>query len=345
MSERKKNLFNAAFVLIVFTLTLYSVFAGEDLGEIVETIADAEPAYLLAAVGCVIFFIWGESTILHYMFGTLGIRSRRRTCFMYSCVGFFFSCITPSAGGGQPAQILYMRKNLIPVPVATVVLMIVTITYKLVLVAVGVFLAVFCRGIMHQYLWEVLPIFYLGLALNVFCCAAMLILVFHTSLARNIVMKLLEFLGRFRMFWRLASKKERLSLTMDHYGDTAAYLKQHKPVLMKVMLLTFMQRTALFFVTYFVYRAFGLRGTAMWRIVLMQASISVSVDMLPLPGGMGISEHLFLTIFDPIFYGDFLLPGMVLSRGIAYYVQLFFSAAVTAGARFLMERRPAGART
>ena len=160
---------------------------------------------------------------------------------MYSCVGFFFSCITPSAGGGQPAQILYMRKNLIPVPVVTVVLMIVTITYKLVLVAVGVFLAVFCRGIMHQYLWEVLPIFYLGLALNVFCCAAMLILVFHTSLARNIVMKLLEFLGRFRMFRRLASKKERLSLTMDHYGDTAAYLKQHKPVLMKVMLLTFMR--------------------------------------------------------------------------------------------------------
>ena len=61
MSERKKNLFNAAFVLIVFTLTLYSVFAGEDLGEIVETIADAEPAYLLAAVGCVIFFILGQA--------------------------------------------------------------------------------------------------------------------------------------------------------------------------------------------------------------------------------------------------------------------------------------------
>ena len=65
--------------------------------------------------------------------------------------------------------------------------------------------------------------------------------------------------------------------------------------------------------------------------------------MLPLPGGMGISEHLFLTIFDPIFYGDFLLPGMVLSRGIAYYVQLFFSAAVTAGAHFMFKRR--GSRT
>ena len=343
MSERKKNLFNAAFVLIVFALTIYSVFAGKDLGDIAETITEAEPVYLLLGMGCVVLFIWGESKILHYMFGTLGIRTKRRTCFMYSCVGFFFSCITPSAGGGQPAQILYMRKNMIPVPVATVVLMIVTITYKLVLVAVGCFLVLFCRGTMDRYMWEVLPVFYLGLGLNVVCCTAMLILVFHTSLARNIVMKLLDLLGEFRVFRRLAAKKERLTLTMDHYGDTAAYLKQHKRVLVNVLLLTFMQRIALFFVTFFVYRSFGLHGTAMWRIVLLQASISVSVDMLPLPGGMGISEHLFLTIFDPIFYGDFLLPGMVLSRGIAYYVQLFFSAAVTAGAHFMFKRR--GSRT
>ncbi len=40
--------------------------------------------------------------------------------------------------------------------------------------------------------------------------------------------------------------------------------------------------------------------------------------MLPLPGGMGISETLFLTIFSPVF-GGLLLPGMVLSRGLGYY--------------------------
>lgn len=37
-----------------------------------------------------------------------------------------------------------------------------------------------------------------------------------------------------------------------------------------------------------------------------------------LPGGMGISETLFLTIFKPVF-GILLLPGMVLSRGLGYY--------------------------
>ena len=44
-------------------------------------------------------------------------------------------------------------------------------------------------------------------------------------------------------------------------------------------------------------------GTGFWDIPFLQAVISVSVDMLPLPGGMGISETLFLTIFSPVFGG------------------------------------------
>lgn len=339
MSDKKKNMLNGAFLIIVFLLTLYSVFKGQDLSDIVDTITEASPVFLLLGVACVIFFIWSESAILHYLFGTLQIKTKRRTCFMYSSIGFFFSCITPSAGGGQPAQVYYMRKNMIPVPVATVVLMVVTISYKSVLVIIGCSLAVFGRGLLNQYLYEVMPVFYLGLTLNVVFCAAMLILAFHTTLAKDIAMKLLGFLVRIHILKDKLSRTERLNLTMDHYNDTSAYLRQHKDVLLRVMVLTFVQRLALFSVTYFVYKAFGLKGTHVATLILLQSTISVSADMLPLPGGMGISEHLFLTIFDPIFYGDLLLPAMVLSRGIAYYVQLIFSAVVTFAAHLKVGRK------
>ncbi len=54
----------------------------------------------------------------------------------------------------------------------------------------------------------------------------------------------------------------------------------------------------------------------------------MSVDMLPLPGGMGISESLFLKIFKPVFQ-TLTLPAMVVSRGLSYYSQLLISAAFT----------------
>ena len=49
--------------------------------------------------------------------------------------------------------------------------------------------------------------------------------------------------------------------------------------------ITFAQRLSLFLSTYFVYRAFGLQGVSAMTILLLQAAISISVDMLPLPGG------------------------------------------------------------
>ena len=146
MENKKKTIFNVVFLLVVFAGTIYGVFYGEDLGEIAQIIKTVNPLWLIPGVVCVVVFIWGESIIIYYMMHTLGIRLKKRTCFLFSSVGFFFSCITPSASGGQPAQIYYMKKEKIPIPVSTLVLMIVTITYKLVLVVIGVVLTIFGQG-------------------------------------------------------------------------------------------------------------------------------------------------------------------------------------------------------
>lgn len=334
MESKKKKIGNALFLVVVFLLTIYSVFHGEDLQAVGKAIEGVNLWYIIPAGAAVIFFIWGESIIIHYMFGTLDIKTKKRTCFLYSCVGFFFSAITPSATGGQPAQIYYMHKNKIPIPVATLVLMIVTITYKLVLVIIGLFVAFFQRGFVHRYLEGILPIFYLGVGLNVFCCIFMSFLVFWPNLAKNMLVKGMHFLEHIHLMKKKPERQEKLEASMEHYEAAAVYFMTHKKVIGNVMIITFAQRFALFFVTWFVYKAFGLSGTSIYDVVMLQAVVSVSVDMLPLPGGMGISENLFLIIFKGVFAGSLLLPGMVLSRGIAYYVQLLFSAVMTAVAHF-----------
>lgn len=73
-------------------------------------------------------------------------------------------------------------------------------------------------------------------------------------------------------------------------------------------------------------------------LTILQSVISVSVDMLPLPGGMGISESLYLVMFAPVF-GEALLPAMLLSRGISYYAQMLISAVMTCVAYFIIGRK------
>lgn len=325
----KKKVFNVVFLLLVFGLTIYSVFEGEDIKEVVKTIMTVNPWYLILGVAGVIFFIAGESVIIHYLLGTLQIKSNRRTCFLYSSVGFFFSAVTPSASGGQPMQVYYMNKNKIPIPIATIVLMVVTITYKAVLVIIGVFVAVFQRGFVHKYLEGILPVFYLGVVLNVIFCTGLGILIFHPALAKTIVFAALNFMEKIHLLKHNPVRTEKITNSMKQYNETADYLKSHKRVIFQVLLISFVQRFALFFVTWFVYKALGLKGAHVYDVVMLQAIVSVSVDMLPLPGGMGVSENLFLVIFKSIFVAGMLLPGMVLSRGISYYVQLFLSAVMT----------------
>lgn len=328
MKSRKKIIFNGVFLAVVFALTIYGVFHGEDLSSMMDAIHRADKRWLIPGIALVAFFIWGESIIIWYMMRSSGIQLKKRTCFLFSSVGFFFSCITPSASGGQPMQIYYMKKEKISIPVSTVILMIVTITYKLVLVVIGIGIAIFGRGFLHKYLEGILPVFYLGLALNTFCVTFMTILVFHPLLAKAIMVKGMKLLERLHLVKKKDGRLKKLEDSMDTYRDTAAYLKTHPRVIVNVIAITFVQRMAMFAVTWFVYKAFSLSGTGFWTVLFLQAVISVSVDMLPLPGGMGISETLFLTIFTPVF-GTLLLPGMVLSRGLGYYGELLISALFT----------------
>lgn len=315
-------------MLVVFGLTFYGVFHGEDLNAVSDAIHTADKRWLIPGAGFVIFFIWCESIIIWYMMHSYGIQLKKRMCFLFSSAGFFFSCITPSASGGQPMQIYYMKRENIPVPVSTVILMVITITYKMVLVVIGLGVLVFGQGFIQHYLKDILPVYYLGLGLNIICVIIMTLLVFRPKVVRMLSVKGISFLGKHKLIKRPDEQMKKVEEAADKYSDVAFYLKAHKKVIASVFCITFVQRLSLFAVTWFVYKSFGLSGVSFWNIVLLQGMIAVSVDMLPLPGGMGISEGLFLKIFLPVF-GILLLPGMVLSRGMGYYTQLFISAFFT----------------
>ena len=262
------------------------------------------------------------------MMRSLRIHAPFAHCIKYSFIGFFYSCITPSASGGQPAQIYYMNKEDIDVSVATLVLMIVTITYKFVLVLVGIGVILFRRDLIFEYMGRTSFVFYLGLALNIGCITLMMILVFMPKLTKKIMILGHHFLVKIHLMKHKESRLKKLSSGMDQYGKASDYFWSHKTVMFNVIIISIVQRFLLFLVTYLVYRSLGLRGGKMVDIVMLQATISVAVDMLPLPGGVGASESLFIAMFQPIF-GEYVYSGLLLSRGISYYALILISGVVS----------------
>ena len=186
MSKKtKRNLFNALFLVALLGLTIWAVFKDQDFGVILHTLSQIAPGFLLAGFILVIVYVCSESVIIKYLLSTVQIKVPLFNCIRYSFVGFFYSCITPSATGGQPMQIYFMKKEDIPVPIATVILLVVTITYKFVLVVVGIGLWLFAGGFLAEYVAEARWVFYLGILLNVGCVILMCVVVFHPSFAKK----------------------------------------------------------------------------------------------------------------------------------------------------------------
>ena len=337
-SKIKKH-FQWIFLIAVFAVTLWSVFSGEDLSELFTYLQTVDLTYIWPSIICVVLFIIGESVVIAYMLRALGTKVHFGHCCLYSFIGFFYSCITPSASGGQPMQVIAMRKDKIPVAVSTVVLAIVTITYKLVLVVIGLGVMLLRPPVIMGYLDSVEMLIWLGLALNVGTISLLLLLVFHPSLVRKCAEKIVALIHRIRPFRHPEKIFRRLDDIAGQYTGTADFYRTHKGLIVVVFLITLVQRMILFLVTWFTYKAFHLTGDSLVTIVLLQGMISVAVDMLPLPGGMGISENLFLTMFLPVFGTELVLPGMVISRGISYYTQLLISAVMTAAASFIIRKK------
>ena len=283
--QTKRNIINVVFLVVVFGLTLYGVFRGENLQEVLDGLGKCDPVILIApCIICVLAFILFESIIMKYLFNTLGIKLRLMRCYLYSFVGFFFSCITPSASGGQPAQVVFMRKDKISVAHSTLVLLLITVGYKAVLVLLGgVILIIRPKSIMDA----VEPVefwVWLGIALNVVFIAALLVLVYKPSLAKWFIKKMISLLSRIRIIKDKDKWMYKTDDMMIKYEDAAKYLREHKVVMLNVLLLSIIQRVILFFITNIVYWSFHLKGTSAVEILTLQCLISVGADMMPLPG-------------------------------------------------------------
>lgn len=331
-----KKVFNLLFLVAVFSLTIWSVFNGVDPRDLLAGIRQADLSWLLPGVLCVILYILGESVIIRYLMHTLHTEVPFRYCCLFSFVGFFYSCITPGAGGGQPMQVLSMRKAKIPVAVSSIVLCIITLTFKMVLTLFGLGVMIIRPKALMPYLDPVSFWIYAGMILNVIWITGLIFLIFCPGVVRKLAGWVMKLLKKLRLLKNPERMNARVERTLGQYEGTSEFFRNHLMVIVKVLVLSALQRALLFFVTYLVYKSFSLSGYGPGVVTSLQTMIAAGADMMPVPGGMGVSEYMFREIFAPIFGESLVLPGMILSRGLSYYTQLIICGVMTVVSSFVL---------
>lgn len=339
MKKAKKWIANVLFLAAIVGLTLYGLLHNSDLGELAYYLDLANGWYWLAAFGLVVAFILCEAWILWLLLRGQRCDPRAGHCMVYAFTGFFFSCITPSAGGGQPAVVYYMHRDGIGVSVATPVLVVETISYKLVLVIYGIILLLVRPvGVMIApaiVRWWAL----LGWVLNVAFIAGCCLVLLKPGLVLRLGGGVLSLLGRFFKAERIARWRERFENFVGRYAEASLTIRHDGGRLSRVALLSFFQRSLLFAVTWVVLRSFSITALSLPAAVMMQAMVSLGTDLLPLPGGTGANETMFMLLFTAACGETMVLPVLLVSRAISYYGQLVLSGLVTLFASRVTRKR------
>ena len=121
---------------------------------------------------------------------------------------------------------------------------------------------------------------------------------------------------------------QRLDHSLELYQEGAVYMRTHWEVFFIVLGITVLQRLSFFVVTWFICLALGQHQTPVWEVVMLQSFVSVCIDILPMPGGVGVNEGFFVTIFRQIMSRSTAVSAMFLSRGINFYILMIAGAGV-----------------
>lgn len=319
---------NAVIFAAVMALTFWSVFRGQDFAKIAAAVGQMSGKHLAVAVFLAVFFVAGEGCMIWYLLRGIGEQPILLRCISYSFIGFFFSGITPSATGGQPMQLYYMRRDGNALSASSVVLMTVAVIYKFVLVLIGIGILLFWRKPLRIYLQGYMGLYFLGLFLNVLLVAVLLMVMFSPGIIRSCFYKVEKWMIRLRLWKETSARREKVELFLSGYRETVDFLRKHKRLIGVTIAGTFVQRCSVFVLTAVVYCGLGLSGTSVLNVVLVQAAVYIAVDMLPVPGAQGITETMYRGVFRDIFVGNTLVVSVCITRGISFYLVMLIGFVV-----------------
>lgn len=341
MKGRIKNILCGGAVLALLGWTVHTILQGQTPGQLATALLSADWRVLLLGMPLMMLFICCEAKATHSILRALGCGQPFRRCAYYSSVGFFFSTITPSATGGQPAQVLSMSRDGTPAASGALDMLLVTIGYNTAAMIWGVFALFTAGGLTERLGGQIGLLLGLGLAVFGLLDVAMFLFLFLPGPAKKLLYGCIALAARAYPPLDRAGLEEKADEHLREYRRGADLIRRAPALLAQVVGLSMLQLACSYAMPYVVYRAFGLTGFGLGEVMALQALCSIAVGYLPLPGSAGAAENVFLRSFLLIYGEALVAPAMILSRTLNCYLVLAVTGVILAVGR--MARRPAAA--
>lgn len=338
----KKQIIYILIFVVLIGVTFYAIIGqNKDLtfASFMDYALNLRVGWLVAAIGCVFLFIMFEGMAIRYIAEKLGCKRGYYNSFIYSAADIYFSAITPSATGGQPASAFYMVKDKIPVSVTTITLVFNVMQYTLSLAAIAIGCFLFRPEYFSEFDGWSQTLILIGVGVQIVFAVVFALLVFFPDIIRKLCEWVINLLTRMRIMKKRRQKLRKLNEMIDEYRECAKIIKKTPKILFVSFMFNLLQRISTIAVTYCVYMGSGNKGYSIIDVMCMQGYVLLGSNSLPVPGAVGVADYLFLDGFKNMFTDP--VNAEIISRGLSFYICIIVCGGFTLGhhARLILKSK------
>ena len=323
-----KNFKRTIIYMLVFValaaLTVYVMvtqtksFSLNSFGKI---LSEMNPVWIILAFLGMIGFVFFEGFAIVIILRVFGYKRRLRRGWFYAAPDVYFSAITPSATGGQPASLYFMHKDKVPAAVSTIALLLNLIFYIASVLILSLVCLILCPTVLGEFDPFSMTLITIGFITQLVLMAIFILLVYKSIIVKKMANGLLRFAKKLHLIKNMDKKLKKLDDMEEQYKECADLILKNKATLSKAFLCNFLQRVSQVLISVFVF--LGVQGWTeghkdILRSFSVQGFVALGSNAVPIPGAIGAADYLYVDGFADLLKDPVSVE--LVSRGISFYV-------------------------
>ena len=339
LTKTQKICIQYGFLLLLICMTVYLVSTTLDITLIPMIMKLVNKKFIFIGFLIMVLYIILECTIINILIKTIQKTKVRFLAVKIAMMGFYYNLVTPFASGSQPMQIYALNKYDINLSKSIAIVTNKTVLFQTVVTIYSAVIIFLNIEVLKNELPSMLVLMSIGMIMNIVSLLGGMLILLTPNTMKIIVKVIVNILYRLNIFKSPNKKIHTINKFIDEYSYSIKLFIKNKKALFLSIILTIIQLTVFFSISYCVYKAFNLNGLSLFDVLALQVFLYMSVSPIPTPGNVGANEVAFLTIFANVFPGNIIGYSVFLYSIYVYYFLVVVCGLFTIHTHYHMNKR------
>lgn len=317
MKEKKYNY----IILLIFTVIVLYFSLKDNFTTVINYILNMNIWWIIYSLFLMFAYWFFKSLIIKKYVNYYNKEYTFMNAFKLEAESMFFNGITPFSSGGQPFQVLMLKKDGVRISEGTNVIVVDSFIHQFSIFILAVF-SIVTNFFLKLYPASVtirnLSIF--GFVINVLFMVFLVLVCFNKKFNKFIAKWVIKFLNKIR----LVKDKEKMIDKWNDYLETlhdgSKVILSNKKGFALAVLYSVIALTATYLIPLTVAFGMGINTINPLTSIVTATYVALIGMFVPIPGGTGGLEFAFTSLFGNFVSGSIISSLMLVWRFITYYL-------------------------